>query len=125
MPGIWVEPPSPYHSWEPARWVNENGAWVFSEGRWVDRGEPSVAYRPPDEDDIEADEAPPADLDEVRPAMPFAGAVWIPGYWRWHGHRHVWISGRWSAPVPGRTWVAGHWKHGHHGGWHYKPGHWE
>ncbi len=45
---------------------------------------------------------------EVVPAMPYAGAVWIAGYWNWSGGRRYWVPGRWEHP--------------HHGGGHH--GHW-
>jgi hypothetical protein len=33
--------------WEPARWANESGAWVFYEGQWRAGPPPSVVYAPP------------------------------------------------------------------------------
>ncbi|WP_247652870.1 hypothetical protein [Ideonella aquatica] len=54
--------------------------------------------------------APPPPRYEVVPALPYAGAVWIGGYWNWSGRAHVWVPGRWEAP-----------RHG----WHYEPRRWE
>ncbi len=54
--------------------------------------------------------APPPARTEVRPARPFANALWNAGYWRWNGRSYVWASGRWVKPKKGKTWVAGHWK---------------
>ena len=118
--GTWLMPPAPGYVWQPAQWVNENGAWVFYEGYWRDNG---GGYEPPPGIAIDVTESPPQDLVEVQPPMPFGGAVWVPGYWHWAGHRHVWVGGRWVAPPHGKVWVPGHWQHKHHG-WRYKPGHW-
>jgi len=38
------------------------------------------------------------------------GYVWVPGYWSWNGHRHVWVAG-YSAPE----------RHGYH----YYPSRWD
>ena len=69
------------------------------------------------------DVAPPAPYVEVVPALPFAGAVWIGGYWGWQGGRHAWVPGRWDHPRPGygyrpHAWVqiGGRW-HLRGGGW--------
>jgi hypothetical protein len=44
-------------------------------------------------------------LVEAPPPPPFAGAVWIGGYWVWEGN-WVWAAGRWAAPPqPGYLWV--------------------
>ena len=53
---------------------------------------------------------PPAARHEVRPARPFAKAVWISGHWEWRGNKYVWKSGHWVKPVKGKRWSAGHWK---------------
>src|SRR5947208_2216832 len=42
--------------------------------------------------------APPAPRVEVRPYAPSPGHVWVPGYWAWHGERHVWLGGTWVLP---------------------------
>jgi hypothetical protein len=69
------------------------------------------------------DVAPPAPYAEVVPAVPFAGAVWIGGYWGWEGGRHRWFPGRWEHPRVGYRWrphawvhEGGHWRE-HGGGW--------
>jgi WXXGXW repeat (2 copies) len=54
--------------------------------------------------------APPPPRYEVVPVLPFAGAVWIGGYWNWSAGRHVWVPGRWEAP-----------RHG----WRHEPHRWE
>ena len=52
---------------------------------------------------------PPAPYVEVRPAMPYVGAVWIGGYWNWYGGRHVWVPGYWGAGRPGYVWNPYRW----------------
>lgn len=58
----------------------------------------------------------------VRPARPHARAVWIDGYWRWNGGKHVWVGGHWEAN-PNGTWIAGHWVKRPRG-WVWKAGYW-
>ena len=77
----------------------------------------------PYDDEAVVDMAPPAPYVEVVPAIPFAGAVWIGGYWGWRGGRHYWVGGRWEQPRPGYGWrphawvqQGGRW-HLHGGGW--------
>ena len=49
--------------------------------------------------------APPPMLVESPYDMPYAGAVWIGGYWVWNGN-WVWAHGRWAgAPRPNYYWV--------------------
>ena len=67
--------------------------------------------------------APPAPYAEVIPVLPFLGALWIAGYWGWHGGRHHWVQGRYERPRAGYGWnshgwvqQAGRW-HLHGGGW--------
>ena len=72
------------------------------------------------------DVPPPAPYVEVVPAIPFAGAVWLRGYWGWHGgsHRHHWVPGRWDRPRPGHQWRPHTWVprgerwHSQGGGWY-------
>ena len=71
-----------------------------------------------------ADVAPPAPYYETVPVVPYAGAVWIGGYWGWSGGRHVWIGGHYEHGRPGYTWQAHHWEHGNDGRWHLHDGHW-
>ena len=58
-------------------------------------------------------------VQEVRP-----GHVWIPGFWYWEGHRHVWADGHWEKARPGERWVPARWEQrgDRH---HYEPGRWE
>ena len=67
--------------------------------------------------------APPKPLVETRPERPGKEAVWMPGYWRWNGHKYVWVSGRWEAKPRGRVWMPGHWEKKPRG-WVWVPGQW-
>lgn len=84
-------------------------------------GAQSVPYY--DADEAVVDIAPPAPYVEVVPAIPFAGAVWIGGYWGWRGGRHAWVGGRWEQPRPGYGWRPHAWvqQSGH---WHLRGGGW-
>ena len=49
--------------------------------------------------------APPPMLVETVAPLPFAGAVWVGGYWVWEGN-WVWAAGRWAPPPqPNYVWV--------------------
>src|SRR6185436_9403014 len=50
---------------------------------------------------VVSDVAPPPPYAEVVPAIPFAGAVWLGGYWGWSGGRHTWVGGHWDHGRPG------------------------
>ncbi len=52
--------------------------------------------------------APPPVRYEVVPA-PRVGMVWIPGYWAWRGHRHVWLRGHWQRHRPGYVYAPARW----------------
>ncbi len=60
--------------------------------------------------------APPAPKYEAVPA-PRRGYVWVPGYWNWNGHRHVWQSGVWVKERRGYSYVQPNWVE--------RDGHWE
>ena len=81
--------------------------------------QPEVAYQ----DEVVVDMAPPAPYVEVVPAIPFAGAVWIGGYWGWRGGRHAWVGGRWEQPRPGYGWRPHAWVQ-QGGRWHLHAGGW-
>jgi hypothetical protein len=69
------------------------------------------------------DVPPPASRVEVIPAIPFAGAVWLGGYWGWHSGRHHWVPGRWAQPRPGYNWRPHRWEP-IGGRWHFRGGGW-
>ena len=55
--------------------------------------------------------APPPLLVEVPPALPYAGAVWVGGYWVWQGN-WVWAHGHWMGPPqPDYVWVHPYYEH--------------
>jgi WXXGXW repeat (2 copies) len=67
--------------------------------------------------------APPPAYVEVVPSVPYAGAVWIGGYWGWSGGRHSWVPGRWDRPRPGYRWQPHAWSQ-QGGRWHLHGGGW-
>ena len=70
-----------------------------------------------------ADLPPPSPYQEVMPAMPFIGAIWLSGYWGWHGNRHEWVGGRWEHPREGYAWSPHRWVPVQ-GRWHLMAGGW-
>jgi len=66
--------------------------------------------------------APPAPRTEVVPA-PRKGYVWVPGYWDYHGHRHVWVQGTWVKERHGYHYANPQWRE-HEGRWVLERGHW-
>jgi hypothetical protein len=77
-----------------------------------------------DEEIAVANMAPPPPYAEVIPAIPFAGAIWLSGYWGWSGGRHAWVGGRWDHPRPGHVWAPHRWVQGGGGQWHLHGGGW-
>jgi hypothetical protein len=82
-------------------------------------------YGPPpgyDEPAATSEAPPPPPQSEVVPVVPFAGAIWLGGYWGWGGGRYYWVPGRWDRPRVGFMWSPYRWVpfHGRwqlHGGW--------
>ena len=68
--------------------------------------------------------APPAARVEVIGSAPYAGYVWVGGYWNWVGGRHVWVPGRWAPGRHGYHWVDHAWVRAGDG-WRMRPGHWD
>ncbi|MBV8307027.1 MAG: hypothetical protein JO274_06070, partial [Gammaproteobacteria bacterium] len=69
--------------------------------------EPPVAQPAP----IAVGWAPPPMLVEVPPPLPYAGAVWVGGYWVWQGN-WVWAHGHWMGPPhPDYVWVHPYYEH--------------
>ncbi|MGZ5673005.1 MAG: YXWGXW repeat-containing protein [Burkholderiales bacterium] len=66
---------------------------------------------------------PPALVVEPVPP-PRPEYIWVPGYWRWDGHRHVWAKGHWIRERRGWHYVAPHWDEDG-ARWRFRPGHWE
>ncbi|MBC7483022.1 MAG: hypothetical protein H7337_14245 [Rhizobacter sp.] len=72
---------------------------------------------------IVVDIAPPSSYVEVVPAIPYAGALWIGGYWGWASNRHQWYPGRWDRPRPGYSYHPHAWVQ-QGGRWHLHGGAW-
>ncbi|HEY8091703.1 MAG TPA: hypothetical protein VIF09_27750 [Polyangiaceae bacterium] len=70
--------------------------------------------------------APPAPVEEERPASPDPGDVWVPGYWWWSTPlaRYVWVTGAWRNPPPGQVWTPGEWVSSPAGTYVRVPGFW-
>ena len=60
---------------------------------------------------------------EVVPVIPFAGAIWVGGYWGWAGGRHQWVPGRWDRPRAGYNYRPHAWVQDG-GRWHLRGGAW-
>jgi hypothetical protein len=126
IPGHWAEPPNAGMVWEPARWTAVGGRWSFLEGHWRWAQPPAqVVWQPPvvQTQPVYVQTQPPPVINEVRVAAPYAGAVWIPGYWHWNGYSHVWVAGHYSAPRVGWHWEPDRWVQGP-SGWYRVAGHW-
>jgi WXXGXW repeat (2 copies) len=70
---------------------------------------------------------PPAPVPEQPPPEPYAGAVWMSGYWDWAPDtgRHVWIPGHWATPPRvGVIYMPPSWRADGRGGWYRVPGRW-
>ena len=68
--------------------------------------------------------APPAPYVEVIPLLPFAGAIWINGFWNWHGGRHHWSPGRYERPREGYGYRQHSWGQRGQGQWQQNGGGW-
>jgi hypothetical protein len=58
---------------------------------------------------VVANAPPPAPYVETVPVVPYAGAVWIGGYWGWSGGHHQWVAGHYEHARPGYTWQPHRW----------------
>ena len=66
---------------------------------------------------------PPAPIFEQTPVM-VPGYVWAPGYWAWHGDRHIWVRGRTIVQRIGYHWEPDVWEQRNN--YYYRhPGRWE
>lgn len=52
---------------------------------------------------------PPPLRYEIVP-RPRRGYVWVPGYWRWRGHHHVWVAGSWLRERRGYVYYPHRWE---------------
>ena len=123
------EAPGPGYVWEPARWVYHNGTQVYQQGYWRQVAPPppppvmyESGYQPAEV--IIVDQPPPPPVVEVRPAMPYSGAIWVAGYWNWQNRRHHWMRGHWTRPRAGHVWQAPRWER-QGSRWASYPGRWQ
>lgn len=80
---------------------------------------------------LPAQAAPPAIVVQIAPPpprmepvpSPRRGMVWVPGYWDWRGHRHVWVAGTWMRERPGYRYVQPAWVQ-RGGRWEMQRGGW-
>lgn len=52
----------------------------------------------------------PATVVVVKPAPPYAGAVWVGEEWRWKRGRYVYVAPHYVRPHKTHVWVPGHWR---------------
>lgn len=85
-----------------------------------------VVYSQPGagEAEVIVDVPPPSPVVEVRPIVPFLGAIWISGYWGWSQGRHMWMPGHYDRPRAGYRWEPHYWGQGPGGHWHLRGGGW-
>jgi hypothetical protein len=100
----------------------------YGGGRGYGQPIPQVGQQPQpgglyEQQGVIVDVAPPAPYVEVVPVLPFLGALWIAGFWGWHGGRHHWVPGRYERPRPGYSWNAHGWVQ-QGGRWHSRGGGW-
>lgn len=67
---------------------------------------------------------PPAPHAEAYGAAPYAGGVWINGYWHWGGAHYAWRPGHWARPRPGYHYRPHRWVPHRHG-WRLDGGRWD
>lgn len=80
-------------------------------------GETRIIIEEPEPSWVIVQTAPPPVRFEVRPRRPYAGAIWVSGYWWWSGVSHAWIGGHYVRPIHGYRFVAPRWVFS--GGYHY------
>lgn len=121
IPGAWMTPPEAGAVWVEGRW--DQAAQTWTEGHWEiaqaaapTTPPPPVAAAPapvaPAATTVVITSAPPPLRHEWRGHRPGRDFIWVSGYWRWDGGRHVWVAGHWMRPPQGhRVWVAPRWEH--------------
>ena len=132
VPGQYEVAPYPGAVWVPGHWARRRYGWVWAPGRWrTAAAYPAPAYPAPAypaygpaPQGLVVTTAPPVPVVESVGAPPFAGAIWIGGFWRWNGGAWGWVPGHWGrAPWRGAVWVPGHWNRGPRG-WIWFGGFW-
>jgi hypothetical protein len=66
--------------------------------------------------------APPAPIYETVPVLA-PGYIWAPGYWAWHGDRHIWVHGSSVVQRPGYRWEPDRWEQ-RNATYYRQPGAW-
>lgn len=94
--------------------INQPDAYVVVEPIASER---SIIIEEPEPSWVIVQTAPPPVRFEVRSRVPYAGAIWVGGYWWWSGVRYVWIGGHYVRPMRGYRFVAPRWVFS--GGYHY------
>jgi hypothetical protein len=108
LSGCVVAPGTPFYYYP-------NGTPAYNTGYgYYSYGDPGAA--------VYAPVAPPASYVEVQPAIPFAGAIWIGGYWNWSGGRYSWVRGRYEHPRDGYRYEPRRWTQSSRGGWQMNGG---
>ncbi len=80
-------------------------------------GETRIIVEEPEPSWVIVQTARPPVRFEVRRPVPYAGAIWVSGYWWWSGVSYVWIRGHYVRPIRGHRFVAPRWVVS--GGYHY------
>jgi hypothetical protein len=98
-------PPSDHAEWIAGYWQWTGFEWFWLYGWWrVPEADRSAGLTQT------APETPPALRVELQPPPPFAGAVWIAGWWTWDARIWLWVPGAWRLPPPGTLrWHAPRW----------------
>lgn len=125
--GRWTIPPEPRLRYEPARWDDRGGRFVFLRGHFrpISPASPDRPYDPPSlTASTRAPVVPPPAPIEQHDAPPFPGAVWIAGWWWYDGIDFLWVAGRWSAAPTGQTWLPPRWIPETSGA-RFEPGRWQ
>ena len=97
----------------PAPYYGDGSAGGYPPAGYGDGYDAAAVYAPT---------APPAPYAEVQPAIPFAGAIWICGFWNWSGGRYSWVQGRYERPRAGYTYEPRRWARSARGGWQMQGG---
>jgi hypothetical protein len=97
--------------------INQPDEYVVLDPIAAERHTRRVIVEEPEPSWVVVGTAPPPLRVEVRPPRPFAGAVWVSGYWWWSGVRYVWIGGRYIRPLAGYRFVGPRWVFS--GGYYY------
>jgi WXXGXW repeat (2 copies) len=85
---------------------------------------PPPPVRDPTFEGMWLEAAPPAPLPDVIADPPWAGAIWLAGFWSWSGIDYVWVPGQWEESRPGWRWTPHRWER-RGPRWRFVPGRWQ